>query len=96
MIMRAMEHSLPWEDVQEMLDDLLVVMRKFDCRRARELLLEAISEYKPSASIEDLVWRQHARAQAAAVAAIPVEQKVTDLASRRGAAAGKQPERGGH
>ncbi len=95
MIMRAMEHSMPWEDVQEMLEDLLVVMRKFDCRRAREMLLEAITEYSPAAAIEDLVWRQHSLANAAAVAAIPVEQKVTELALRRAALA-KQPERKGH
>ncbi len=93
MIMRAMEHSLPWEQMQAMLDELLVIMRKFDCRRAREMLLEAITEYKPAAAIEDLVWRQHGVANAAAVAAIPVEQKVTELASRRAAATAKQPER---
>jgi FlaA1/EpsC-like NDP-sugar epimerase len=92
MIMRAMEHSLSWEHVQAMLDELLVIMRKFDCRRAREMLLEAITEYKPAAAIEDLVWRQHSVANAAAVAAIPVEQKVTELATRRAALA-KQPER---
>jgi FlaA1/EpsC-like NDP-sugar epimerase len=89
MIMRAMEHSLSWEHVQALLDELLVVMRKFDCRRARELLLDTISEYKPGAGIEDLVWRQHGTATAAAVAAIPDERKVTELATRR---AIKQPE----
>jgi len=87
MIMRAMEHSLPWEKVQSLLDELLVVMRKFDCRRAREMLLEAIAEYKPGPVIEDLVWREH-------VALLPPpvvsgeDRKVTELASRRAA---KQP-----
>lgn len=82
MILRAMEHSLPWERVQALLDELLVVMRKFDCRRARELLLDTIAEYSPNPSIEDLVWRQHA----AAVSAIAAEDgKVTELAARRAA-----------
>jgi FlaA1/EpsC-like NDP-sugar epimerase len=82
MIMRAMEHSLPWDRVQTLLDELLVVMRKFDCRRVRELLLDAIAEYKPNESIEDLVWRQHAEI----VPAISVEDgKVTELATRRAA-----------
>ena len=36
MIMRAMEHSLPWPQVQQMLDELLGrARRSFDCERAR-------------------------------------------------------------
>lgn len=83
MIMRAMEHSLPWERVQALLDELLVTMGKFDCRRARELLVDAIAEYTPSTGIEDLVWQQHARG--ALPAAVSEDGKVTELASRRAA-----------
>ncbi len=90
MIMRAMEHAMPWEKVQSLLDELLVVMRKFDCRRAREMLIEAIAEYKPNAQVEDLVWRAHiASTQGQPAVVISSEDgKVTELASRRAA---KQP-----
>lgn len=83
MILRAMEHSLPWEQVQAILDELLIVMRKFDCRRARELLLSAIVEYKPGEGIADLVWRQHAEMPPAVIAMPGEERKVTELAARR-------------
>ncbi len=85
MIMRAMEHELPWERVQALLDELLVVMRKFDCRRAREILLNTIAEYKPAAEIEDLVWRGHASQPVAPAAVAPDDRKVTELAARRAA-----------
>ena len=84
MIMRAVEHSLPWERVQTILDDLLVAMRKFDCRRARELLLHTIAEYQPSTGIEDLVWQQHSPASVT-LAAVSDDHKVTELAPRRAA-----------
>jgi FlaA1/EpsC-like NDP-sugar epimerase len=82
MIMRAIEHSLPWEKVVTLLDDLLVAMRKFDCRRARELLLHTIVEYQPSAGIEDLVWQQHS-GTSVTLAAVADDHKVTELAARR-------------
>jgi FlaA1/EpsC-like NDP-sugar epimerase len=36
MIMRAEEHSLPWEEVEDLLNDLLIVMRQYDVHAARE------------------------------------------------------------
>ena len=56
MIMRAMEHSLPLSRVQQVLADLSVALNRFDCDRARHLLMEAVAEYKPSGEIQDLVW----------------------------------------
>jgi FlaA1/EpsC-like NDP-sugar epimerase len=56
MIMRAMEHSLPWQRVQQVLSDLSLALNRFDCDRARHLLMEAVAEYKPSGEIQDLVW----------------------------------------
>lgn len=56
MIMRAIEHSLPWATVQQVLDEMLVALNKFDCKRARELLMQTVAEYKPSGDIHDLVW----------------------------------------
>ena len=45
MIMRAMEHSLPWDAVQQVLDELLVALARFDCDRAR-----AAADARPSPS----------------------------------------------
>ena len=81
-ILRAMEHSLPWERVQASLNELLAVMRRFDCGRARELLLNTVAEYKPNMSIEDLVSRQHAVAASEFVAE-PVSGRTASLLSPR-------------
>jgi FlaA1/EpsC-like NDP-sugar epimerase len=56
MIMRAIEHSLPWPQVQQLLDELSVTLNKFDCERARQLLMQTVAEYKPLQGIQDLVW----------------------------------------
>lgn len=56
MIMRAMEHSLPWEQVQEILHNLLIVMGQFDVGAACGLLRESVSEYRPTGEIVDKVW----------------------------------------
>lgn len=57
MIMRALEDSLPWEQVQECLNRLLEAVDVFDCERARELLLANVDGYQPNNGVEDLVWR---------------------------------------
>jgi FlaA1/EpsC-like NDP-sugar epimerase len=56
MIMRATEHHLPWPMVAQLLDDLLQTIDAFDCTRARELLMQAVSEYRPGNDVQDLVW----------------------------------------
>ena len=56
MIMRAMEHSLPWVNVESLLSELLAAMNDYDVARARELLIEGVCEYKPAGSPADLVW----------------------------------------
>ena len=56
MIMRAMEHSLPWDKVREILHDLLIVMGQFDVGAACRLLRETVREYRPSGDIVDKVW----------------------------------------
>ncbi len=57
MIMRALEDSLPWEQVQECLNRLLEAVDVFDCEWARELLLANVDGYRPNNGVEDLVWR---------------------------------------
>jgi FlaA1/EpsC-like NDP-sugar epimerase len=77
MIMRATEHSMPWEALQPVLDELLIAMRKFDCVRAREILNEVVTEYVPAPRIEDLVWAKRPPA------ALVEDTKIADLAAHR-------------
>ncbi len=76
MIMRAIEHSPEWPEVQELLQQLIVAMGQFDVREARELLMRAVREYRPSGDIADLVWRWSETHRAA-------DGKVTNLQARR-------------
>ena len=62
MILRAIEHSWPWERVHGMLDEILAAMGRFDCQRALQLLSEVVVEYKPAPESHDLVWARHGRA----------------------------------
>ena len=79
MILRAMEHSLPWEQVQELLRNLLVAMQQFDVRAARDLLLAGVSEYHPNDEIADSVWCRREGEKR-------LQSKVTNLEVRRAAA----------
>jgi FlaA1/EpsC-like NDP-sugar epimerase len=87
MIMRAQEHSLPWDQMQEILQGLLAAMGQFDVRAARDLLLRGVQEYRPSGDMVDLVWRRHE-------SELRMQSKVTNLRVRRapGAQSGPAPE----
>jgi len=77
MIMRAMEHHLPWSKMQEVLNDLLVALASFDCHRALALLSESVAEYHAEHDIRDSVWtRKAVLPHAPAV-------KVADFAAKR-------------
>jgi FlaA1/EpsC-like NDP-sugar epimerase len=76
MIMRATEHHLPWPVVADLLQDLLDAINRFDCDRARELLMQAVIEYRPGQDIQDLVWVRNR-------AAAEQGRKVTDLKAHR-------------
>jgi FlaA1/EpsC-like NDP-sugar epimerase len=78
MIMRAMEESLSWPQMQEYLEDLLSAAGHFDCERIRELLLASVSGYLPNNGVEDLVWNAAAQKDASVPACV-----VTDLNIRR-------------
>jgi FlaA1/EpsC-like NDP-sugar epimerase len=76
MILRAIEHSLPWERVQFMLDEVLVAMSRFDCHRALHLLGEVVEEYRPVPEPHDLVWSRQ-------TSMTVDDRKVTNLKPRR-------------
>lgn len=77
MIMRAMEHHLPWSKMQEILNDLLVALASFDCHRALALLSESVAEYRTEIDIRDSVWTRKALLPHAPAA------KVADFAAKR-------------
>jgi FlaA1/EpsC-like NDP-sugar epimerase len=79
MIMRAMEHSLPWDQVQQLLNDLLIAMGQFDVRTACELLQRAVQEYRPTGDIVDGVWCRREGEKR-------LQSKVTSIESRRSSA----------
>jgi FlaA1/EpsC-like NDP-sugar epimerase len=76
MILRAIEHCLPWEKVSTLLENLLTTMSRFDCQRALELLKQAVVEYIPAPEIHDFVWSRQSEILAE-------QRKVTDLKTRR-------------
>ena len=57
-IMKARETSLPWDEVERLLNDINTYSHLFDCQSVREILLRAPLGYNPSNDISDLVWNQ--------------------------------------
>jgi hypothetical protein len=80
MIMRAIEHCPPWEEVRILLDELTVAMSRFDCRQVLKLLERGVREYARAPEIHDLVWQQKPRAVEPAE---PADSKVAVLATHR-------------
>jgi FlaA1/EpsC-like NDP-sugar epimerase len=76
MIMRAIEHSIPWPRMQKLLEELTVALGRLACDQALTLLREAVTEYRPSGQTRDYVW---ARRQPAPYS----DSKVADLAAKR-------------
>jgi FlaA1/EpsC-like NDP-sugar epimerase len=76
MILRAIEESLEWPQIHEILQQLIIAMGQFDVREARDILMRGVREYRPSGDIADLVWRWREAHRTA-------EGKVTNLQARR-------------
>jgi FlaA1/EpsC-like NDP-sugar epimerase len=79
-ILRAMEHSLTWDQMRNVLDDLAQCAVRFDCERAREVLLHAVPEYRPTDRVQDHVWVQGGSRVSGAQLAD--EEKVRELRPR--------------
>jgi FlaA1/EpsC-like NDP-sugar epimerase len=79
-ILRAMEHSLTWEQIRHVLDDLAQCSLRYDCERAREILLRAVPEYQPTDRLQDHVWLHGGSRVSGAVLAD--EEKVLELRPR--------------
>jgi FlaA1/EpsC-like NDP-sugar epimerase len=79
-ILRAMEQSLTWEQMRHVLDDLAQCSIRFDCERAREVLLRAVPEYRPAERVQDHVWVHGGSRVSGAV--LTDEEKVRELRPR--------------
>jgi len=79
-ILRAMEHTLTWEQMRHVLDDLAQCAVRFDCERALEVLLRAVPEYRPTDRVQDHVWLQGG--QRVSGAQLADEEKVRELRPR--------------
>ena len=62
-VYRAIEESVPWEELQTYIDLLEKALSSSDCESALTLLLNVVSEYNPQGSIEDLTWKEKCRHQ---------------------------------
>jgi FlaA1/EpsC-like NDP-sugar epimerase len=76
MILRAIEHSLPWDRVQEFLNEVMAAMSRFDCQRSLQLLSDVVAEYTPAPQPHDLVWARQCMVTTD-------DRKVTSLKPRR-------------
>jgi hypothetical protein len=76
MILRAIEHSLPWDRVHEFLNEVIATMSRFDCQRSLQLLSDVVAEYTPAPQPHDLVWARQCTTATD-------DRKVTSLKPRR-------------
>jgi UDP-N-acetylglucosamine 4,6-dehydratase len=58
MILRAMEHSLPWAQLRALVEELESALDAFECDKALDILMRAVAEYRPATAIHDLVWQR--------------------------------------
>jgi FlaA1/EpsC-like NDP-sugar epimerase len=79
-ILRAMEHSLSWEQMRHVLDELAICAARFDCERARDVLIRAVPEYRPTDKVQDHVWLHNGSRVSGAVLAD--DEKVRELRPR--------------
>jgi FlaA1/EpsC-like NDP-sugar epimerase len=95
MILRATEHCLPWNDLLDLLDELLIVVADTDVPAVRELLQRAVCEYRPSVEVVDEVWRQRAPEPGTVLPRSCYDEN-GGQSRHRGAVASLSDSRGGH
>jgi FlaA1/EpsC-like NDP-sugar epimerase len=79
-ILRAMEHSLSWDQMRQVLEELGQCSLRFDCDRARDVLVRAVREYSPAERVQDHVWVNNGARVSGAV--LSEDEKVRELRPR--------------
>ncbi|MDO3720294.1 nucleoside-diphosphate sugar epimerase/dehydratase [Marinobacter sp. chi1] len=57
-IMKAREISMPWDELERVLDQLMRASQEFDCGRIVSLLRDAPTGFAPNGDVADLIWCQ--------------------------------------
>ncbi|PCM45243.1 polysaccharide biosynthesis protein [Marinobacter sp. ANT_B65] len=55
-IMMAREVSMPWSELESVLNKLQRASQEFDCHQILEVLKNASTDFSPNGSVSDLVW----------------------------------------
>jgi FlaA1/EpsC-like NDP-sugar epimerase len=83
MIMRAVEHHLPWAQLEPLLTQLDATARNGDCDGLLAVLKTLVVEYVPAASAHDLIWNALGRQESTTIVADAGDNKVALLSPRR-------------
>lgn len=59
-IMRAEEESYSWDEISIYVHTLMKAISQSDCEEVRQLLIDVVKGYQPSAEIEDVLWKDRA------------------------------------
>jgi len=57
LIMRAQENEIPWDVLNNFLQELETACNAFNYTEIRALLVKIVAEYQPQCGIEDLIWQ---------------------------------------
>jgi len=57
LIMRAQENEIPWDVLNNFLQELETACNTFNYAEIRALLMKIVAEYQPQCGIEDLIWQ---------------------------------------
>ncbi|MFZ6689695.1 polysaccharide biosynthesis protein [Undibacterium sp. SXout11W] len=57
LIMRAQENEIPWDNLNNFLQELETACTAFNYTEIRALLVKIVAEYQPQCGIEDLIWQ---------------------------------------
>ncbi|MBC3860951.1 polysaccharide biosynthesis protein [Undibacterium jejuense] len=57
LIMRAQENEIPWDKLNNFLQELETACNDFNYAEIRALLMKIVAEYQPQCGIEDLIWQ---------------------------------------
>jgi FlaA1/EpsC-like NDP-sugar epimerase len=79
-IYRAVEHALPWSEVEVLLGELVLALERFDCASVLGILKRAVAEYQAVVEHFDLVDRAHGNARRTLAS---LEASVTQLSAHR-------------
>lgn len=82
MILRAIEHHMPWARLQKLLQELLTALASSDCQRVLDLLGECVAESRLVPKTHDWLWQRRAIVSSATTKPVP-EAKVAHLTAKR-------------